>query len=276
MTHHRSPAHRKSGVGGGWGSWCKIGRYWWERGLISRQKHPSNAIISPSPPSSHHVTMETQIDTWPGPGPSIPTTALLGSLSSPSLRTIPVVLGVVMLLLTLRILESCLSAYCFLFFDLFKQDQKFYEIQTTFLIRMRREIKILSPLVRAAIWKQTERSAYVNSSLFWDLRRRRFVVVYRRFGTTYRSYMQGSDSLNCLTLEDKTAETSVTSYQPTPRNIPEGQRPQIQDCGSLRSWKCLCVCPSGEQNASNMIEQRFPNFLTRGALFRINFYGGAP
>ena len=24
------------------------------------------------------------------------------------------------------------------------------------------------------------------------------------------------------------------------------------------------------------LEQRFPNFLTRGALFRINFYGGAP
>jgi hypothetical protein len=50
--------------------------------------------------------METQIDTWPGPGPSLPTTALLGLLSSPSLRTNPVVLGVVVLLLTLRILES--------------------------------------------------------------------------------------------------------------------------------------------------------------------------
>jgi len=24
------------------------------------------------------------------------------------------------------------------------------------------------------------------------------------------------------------------------------------------------------------LEQRFPNFLTRGALCRINFYGGAP
>jgi len=26
----------------------------------------------------------------------------------------------------------------------------------------------------------------------------------------------------------------------------------------------------------NTVDQRFPNFLTRGALFRINFYGGAP
>jgi len=57
--------------------------------------------------------METQIDTWRGPGPSIPTTALLGSLSSPSLCTNPLVLGVFVLLLTLRILESCLSTYCF-------------------------------------------------------------------------------------------------------------------------------------------------------------------
>ena len=27
---------------------------------------------------------------------------------------------------------------------------------------------------------------------------------------------------------------------------------------------------------TNRIEQRFPTFMTRGALFRINFYGGAP
>jgi len=89
----------------------------------------------------------------------------------------------------------------------------------------------------------------VNSSLFWDVRRHRFVVVYRRFGTTYRSHIQGSNSLDCLTLEDKTAETSVTSYQPTPRNIPEGQRPQTHDGGRLKSCKCLCVCPSGVPNA---------------------------
>ena len=195
--------------------------------------------------------METQIDTWPGPGPSIPTTALLGSLSAPSLRTNPVVLGVVVLLLTLRISESCLLTYCFLFFFLTYSSKtlKFYEIRTTFLIRMRRETKILSPLVRTAIWKQTERGAYENSSFSWDFRRRRFVVVCRRFGTTYRSHIQGPDSLNCSTLEDKTAETSLTRYQPTPRNIAEGQRPQIHDSGSLKSCKCLCVCSSGEQNA---------------------------
>jgi hypothetical protein len=61
--------------------------------------------------------------------------------------------------------------------------------------------------------------------------------------------IQGSDSLDCLNLEGKTAETSVTSYQPTSRNIPEGHLPQIHDGGSLKSCKCLYVFPSGEQNA---------------------------
>jgi hypothetical protein len=30
-------------------------------------------------------------------------------------------------------------------------------------------------------------------------------------------------------------ETSVTSYQPTPRNIPEERRPELHRCGSLKS-----------------------------------------
>ena len=29
-------------------------------------------------------------------------------------------------------------------------------------------------------------------------------------------------------------------------------------------------------NSMYCVGQRFPSFLTRGALFRINFYGGAP
>jgi hypothetical protein len=32
----------------------------------------------------------------------------------------------------------------------------------------------------------------LRSALFWDSRRRRVVIVCRRFGTTYRSYLQGS------------------------------------------------------------------------------------
>jgi hypothetical protein len=34
----------------------------------------------------------------------------------------------------------------------------------------------------------------VRSSLFWDVTHRRVVVNYRRFGTTYRSHLQGSSN----------------------------------------------------------------------------------
>jgi hypothetical protein len=32
----------------------------------------------------------------------------------------------------------------------------------------------------------------MRAALFWDITRRRAVIVYRRFGTTYRSHLQGS------------------------------------------------------------------------------------
>ena len=43
----------------------------------------------------------------------------------------------------------------------------------------------------------------------------------------------------------------------------------------------LCLFPltiwtPGQTFLFKSLDQRFPNFLTRGALFRINFYGGAP
>jgi hypothetical protein len=49
----------------------------------------------------------------------------------------------------------------------------------------------------------------IRSALFWDITRRRVVIVYRRFGTTYRSHFQGSRVLEkillrLLTLEDGT------------------------------------------------------------------------
>jgi hypothetical protein len=33
---------------------------------------------------------------------------------------------------------------------------------------------------------------FVRSALFWDITRRRVVIVYRRFGTAYRPHFQGS------------------------------------------------------------------------------------
>jgi hypothetical protein len=35
---------------------------------------------------------------------------------------------------------------------------------------------------------------YVTSALLWDITQRSVVVLYRSFGTTYRSHLQGSRS----------------------------------------------------------------------------------
>jgi hypothetical protein len=60
-----------------------------------------------------------------------------------------------------------------------------------------------------------------------------------------------------------------------------GSSPEVKQPGScadhseLRiSWSYTSASPL--YLSGNDIGQRFPTFLTRGALFRINFYGGAP
>jgi hypothetical protein len=42
----------------------------------------------------------------------------------------------------------------------------------------------------------------IRSALFWGIMQRRVVIIYRRFGATYRSHLQGSR--NPLSLEDGT------------------------------------------------------------------------
>jgi hypothetical protein len=51
----------------------------------------------------------------------------------------------------------------------------------------------------------------MTSALFWDITQRRVVILYRRFGTTYRSNLKGSSYhevmksfLDFLTREDGT------------------------------------------------------------------------
>jgi hypothetical protein len=79
----------------------------------------------------------------------------------------------------------------------------------------------------------------MRSSLLWNVMLRRLAVSYRRFGTTYRSHLQGS---SC----PKTAwrlkmgptccpETSVNSYKSTQRNIPEERSSHLPRGGSLKS-----------------------------------------
>ena len=95
----------------------------------------------------------------------------------------------------------------------------------------------------------------------WDVTQCRFVVSYRRFGTTYRFHLQGSRNPRTMpgTLRQwngwwlflsillgrlawplkmapiRCPETSVTNYQSTLHNIPEEWRSYLQSGGSLKS-----------------------------------------
>jgi hypothetical protein len=115
----------------------------------------------------------------------------------------------------------------------------------------------------------------LRSALFWDIMRRPVIIVYRRFGTTYQSYLQGSRVravttltdyhpartflcrstsrcrlsflLGFLTLEDGTDTLSrniVNNYHTTPRNVSEERRSQQHRGGSLKLnmlFSCLPV-----------------------------------
>jgi hypothetical protein len=108
---------------------------------------------------------------------------------------------------------------------------------------------------------------WLRSALFWNCMQRRLAVLYRRFGTNYRSYLQGSSSHYSLsaTCSDATHfpfcsnlmvtqicalrgcyaalvlgpikqdETSVTRYQSTLRKIPAERILHLRRVGNLKS-----------------------------------------
>jgi hypothetical protein len=60
------------------------------------------------------------------------------------------------------------------------------------------------------------RSDVDEIALFWDITRRRVVIVYRRFGTMHLSHLDP-----CRLEPIRCPETSVNNYLTTPRNISE-------------------------------------------------------
>jgi hypothetical protein len=55
-------------------------------------------------------------------------------------------------------------------------------------LRMSGAVPLLPPYTRS--WRgQGQRYLYLKSALFWDITQRRVVILYRRFGTTYRSHL---------------------------------------------------------------------------------------
>jgi hypothetical protein len=78
-----------------------------------------------------------------------------------------------------------------------------------------------------------------RSALFWHITQRRLVILYRRFGTTYPSHLQGSRSpIRSWPLKMgpiRCPETSAKDYHSTLRYTP-GQRRYLQHRGrSLKS-----------------------------------------
>jgi hypothetical protein len=90
----------------------------------------------------------------------------------------------------------------------------------------------------------------VRSELFWDVTQRRVVIPHRRFGTTYRSHLQGPINprrkLSSWTLKMGSIafpETSVTNYHSTLHNIPEERRSHPFRGGNLKSLLVVVTSP---------------------------------
>jgi hypothetical protein len=76
----------------------------------------------------------------------------------------------------------------------------------------------------------------MKSALFWDITERRVILLYRRFGTTYRSHIQRSWTSSSLTMgQIVRPETSVNDYHSTSRNSPEQRRSHQHSGRRLKS-----------------------------------------
>jgi hypothetical protein len=78
---------------------------------------------------------------------------------------------------------------------------------------------------------------FMRSALLWDITHRRVVILYRRFGTTYRSYLFCSWTILPLKMGPRRCtETSVKDYHSTLCNILEERRSLQIRGGSLKSF----------------------------------------
>jgi hypothetical protein len=91
---------------------------------------------------------------------------------------------------------------------------------------------------------------YMRSAIFWDVTQCVVAIPYGRFGTTYRSHLQGS----------RIQDSSVSNSHSALRNIPEERRSHLvdgiflficstrrhvhcsQDCLAHRTVLCVSVC----------------------------------
>jgi hypothetical protein len=55
-----------------------------------------------------------------------------------------------------------------------------------------------------------QQNLHMRSTLFWDITRRHVVIVYRRFGTTYPSHLQGSGVISQKNQQSRKFEVKGT------------------------------------------------------------------
>ena len=67
----------------------------------------------------------------------------------------------------------------------------------------------------------------LRSALFWDFMQHRMVVCYRRFGTTYRSHLQGSSSLRRMLPTFRDNLSVPSSRASSPRTIYAASYPRL-------------------------------------------------
>jgi hypothetical protein len=83
-------------------------------------------------------------------------------------------------------------------------------------------------------WFQASAAMLIKCAVFWGITRRRVVIVYRRFRTTYRSHPHRcSDSWPMRMGLICCPETSVNNYHTTPCNTPEDCRFYLSVSSSL-------------------------------------------
>jgi hypothetical protein len=95
---------------------------------------------------------------------------------------------------------------------------------------------------------QASAAMLTTSALFWDITRRRVVIVYRRFGKTYRSHLHGSrvrlgkEMPGLLTREDGTDTSwNVGKHHTALRNVPEERRYHVSFNSTLSHVLAIAV-----------------------------------
>jgi hypothetical protein len=97
-------------------------------------------------------------------------------------------------------------------------------------------------------WFQASAVMLTRSALFWASTQRRVVILYWRFGTTYRSVFKGQEVQEVFLLalfdpwrwDNALSRKVVKDYHSTLRNIPEERRSQYWRSGHQMIMRLSC------------------------------------